>query len=876
MVAVADVNSDGLPDLVTSDEGGTSIASSTVSVLLNQGHRVFGSPMSFTTARPGFSSKPSSVAVADVDSDGHADLIVTTIFNRGVAVLFGIGDGRFGSPVTHPVPNADCLALADFNEDGAVDIVAGHASDPHFSVLLNAEGGMFRSPLDEETPGFVVAVAAGDLDGDGHVDVAAVSGSREYLEMRYVSIFRGRGDGSFEHPAVAYEVAPGPAWISLGDWSGDGNLDLATASPRSGLVTLLENRGDGSFGVRDLNVGPVPRSITIADVDRDGRLDLVVSHDFSVGGNSVTVSLGAGAGSFSAPITHSSALSTGPGAVADVDADGWPDLLFTHGKTLESMAPGLVGIFYGNEDGTHGRENQVPVGQIPSGIAAGDLNGDGLPDIVVGSGRDEAIDVLLNAGHGRFQSRASYAAGKLSDVAIGSADSDGFPDVFGMMSYPTAGIAILRGDGFGGFGPPLAIPLSQSGDCFGVGDLDHDGISDVVFSCSPQGQGRVVVLRGVGDGFFQVKSVQFSVRMSQLSIMDLDGDGDRDLVFASELGVQAWLGNGDGDFLSSVDLTPREIVVRFSLADVDGDNDLDVLYCLNTGVVRMALGRAGGGFSPPVSLGMTEFARSCALVDLSGDGAADIAILDGSWSVRVQVGNGRGEFSGGVRSGAGAWTTGMAVADLDRDGFMDIVALNQWEVPTVTVLMNRGDPISTPVQTGASIVSAAASFEHVEIVWYWAGEGLPSVQRARGGGWSPLRTAEPTGPGLFSVVDRDIIAGGRYGYRLVVQDQEGGETAVGETWIDVPEAPALWVSCPVSPIAGAPVVLRVHVASEEPSSLRLFDVGGRSVWSTHWHPARAGSSEVTVERSALLKSGVYWVELRQARNTARGRVVVAR
>src|SRR5277367_5212399 len=147
-----------------------------------------------------------TIAVADVNGDGHGDLLVA---NGGVGVLLGHGDGSFG-PVTTYISNVAAIAVGDFNGDGKVDVVA---SGTTVRVLLGNGDGTFQSPI-EIDPGTFGPIVLGDVNGDGKLDVVASNGAT-------VGVWLGKGDGTFEAGQYFTPAGEAPA-IALGDVNGDG------------------------------------------------------------------------------------------------------------------------------------------------------------------------------------------------------------------------------------------------------------------------------------------------------------------------------------------------------------------------------------------------------------------------------------------------------------------------------------------------------------------------------------------------------------------------------------------------------------------------------------------------------------------------------
>ncbi|MDJ0849969.1 MAG: VCBS repeat-containing protein [Myxococcota bacterium] len=274
-VAVADLDGDGAQDLAVSNSAAPLFPPG-VTVRQGNGDGSFGPETFFPVTGPG----PRWLAVVDLDGDGVPDLVTVNSFGEDVSVLLGNGDGSFEAAVSYPVgsqPNS--IAVADFDGNGAADVaVVAFNSGVGFRVNLllgNGDGSLQAPLLVEAGPG---ALAAGDLDGDGVADLVA-TGSRNSggLLDGEVNALLGNGDGSFQ-PAVGFPVeARGLAAVVVTDLDGDGAPDVVTGNSTDDVAVLLGN-GDGSFGPAALyGVGLDPFRIAVADLDADRLPDVATA-----------------------------------------------------------------------------------------------------------------------------------------------------------------------------------------------------------------------------------------------------------------------------------------------------------------------------------------------------------------------------------------------------------------------------------------------------------------------------------------------------------------------------------------------------------------------------------------------------------------------
>lgn len=249
-------------------------------------------------------------------------------------------------------PGIGALALGDFDGDGALDLAVGNDQVNSVAILLNAGAREFRPPSYLASLGYSAAVLAADLDGDGHLDL--VIGDRYGSE---VSVFLGQGDGSFR-PRADYRTGREPRSIAIGDIDGDGRLDLVVANTETFYgrsVSVLRGNGDGTFRPRiDTSTdGVSPRTIALADFDEDGRLDLVAGYEG--GGTFVYVMRGLGDGRFGPLEGYDSAYGPITVATGDVNEDGHQDFV------VGGYYDGAVSVHLGRGDGTFATKVEIPV-----------------------------------------------------------------------------------------------------------------------------------------------------------------------------------------------------------------------------------------------------------------------------------------------------------------------------------------------------------------------------------------------------------------------------------------------------------------------------------------------------------------------------------
>jgi hypothetical protein len=323
-----------------------------------------------------------------------------------VSILLGNGDGSFGAPVIYTVGVQPYgVAVGDFNRDGIPDLVVANYGSGTVSVLLGNSDGSFQDARNYAMGAFEPeAVAVGDFNGDGIPDLATAN---YVYASGTVSILLGNGDGSFQ-PARTYATGGSmPNSVAVGDFNGDGTLDLVLANYGSGTVSVLLGNGDGSF--------------------QPGHTYALGSDPFSV-------------------------------VVGDFNGDGTPDFAVVTGRLGQ---PGTVHVFLGNGDGTFRDPVNYPVDPGIGSLAIADFNEDGIPDLAVGSSSAGTVSVLLGNGDGSFQPAQRYAVGSSPfSVAVGDFNGDGFPDVAAATLEGTANVLLNAADWGGG---PAPVPVTPHG-----------------------------------------------------------------------------------------------------------------------------------------------------------------------------------------------------------------------------------------------------------------------------------------------------------------------------------------------------------------------------------------------------------------------------
>ncbi|MDO7850968.1 T9SS type A sorting domain-containing protein [Hymenobacter convexus] len=334
---------------------------------------------------------PYGIAAGDVNGDGRQDVATANYNSNSVSVLLGQPSGGFGPKTDYPTATGPRgIALGDVNGDGRPDIVTTDALANVVSVLLNLNNGRFGLKTDYTTGAGPVCVALGDTNGDGHLDIVTANGSASST-----SVLLGQANGGFG-AKTDYLTGAGPNGLALGDVNGDGRPDIVTSNynlpPTGGYkASVLLSLPNGGFAAKTdyQSGGAAPSSLVLADVDRNGLLDILTANSLA---NNVSVLLGIIGGGFSQPTTFPVGNFPKGIAVKDVNGDGFPDVITTNSFS------GNVSVLLGVGAGYFGFHTDYFAGAGPDGLAVVDVNGDGRPDIITANHDDTNVTVLLNTG----------------------------------------------------------------------------------------------------------------------------------------------------------------------------------------------------------------------------------------------------------------------------------------------------------------------------------------------------------------------------------------------------------------------------------------------------------------------------------------------
>ncbi len=565
------------------------------------------------------------------------------------------------------------VALGDMDGDGFLDAVVLDDLASTVTVLRGDGYGGFASgpsyPIDSLVSGPVIA----DLNGDGKLDAAWVD--RDSMSACHIEVRLGDGSGGLLAPVASPLGGTTAGPLVFGDFDRDGILDAAVSIPSR--VILLRGDSAGGFAVQsfqfDCGTLLAAGDMAAGDMNEDGNLDLVVSGT----GCAVQVLLGDGAGNLSAPTNLGSSSNAAGLALADLNSDGHLDVI--HGLTDSPTVYVSFGDGAGGVTSTLGLAIQ---GYSPH-LATTDLNGDGKPDIVAFAGGEVAdVSVLLGDGAGNFAPVRfdAFGAAGMADLALGDLNGDGVPDLaMPTFSYANA-VFVVLGDGNGGFRIPASYPVFEEPVGVALGDLNGDGSDDAVVA-NYRNRISVRLADGAG-GLLAETTYPVDGYPTCVALRDLNGDGALDAIVVSSYTEQGPPGNlrilfgtGNGAFVAAGSYPVRGDPRWVALGDLNGDGRLDAVVANHfTNDVSVLLGDGAGGFLPQTIYAVGGSPSAVALGDLNGDGKPDLVSANTSANtLTVRLGNGSGGLLSPTTYATGFSPIAVAMADLNGDGIADVV-----------------------------------------------------------------------------------------------------------------------------------------------------------------------------------------------------------
>ena len=748
-----DFNGDGKADLATivaNYDTENEVYTYAVSIVLGNGDGTFKTPVLTT-----ITDNCAVIVAGDVNGDKKDDILVVHPMNNACSsanssfdVYLSKGDGSFTQGNNYPISQYALMGGSLFvtTTSGYLDVVAvdnpkdGTTPSNVVTVLGNGDGTFSTTPSAVALSGEVHHAVVADLNADGFLDVAGLDyNTNELIVYLATSASAYAAGAPYDTPDEIWDGSD----VIAGDLTADGKPEIITVNEYDddNNISIFVNNGDGTFqtGVyydsvlsgdaNNTGSNPYPLAVSIADINGDKKVDLIVSN---AGSSDVTILLGNGDGTVNvATIGYATGgYAETPVVIGDFNGDGNPDIVVTDSDFSFVFFKG-----YGDGSFRATLNYYAPVGDQGGGynygIASGDLNGDGIPDFVVGGcGPNGTVTVFLSRSDGTLQPGVIYSS-DLSDcyyfVTLADFNKDGKVDI-ATTSWDTGNVLILNGNGDGTF--TIGSTFTTGDYPYGLvaGDFNGDGYPDLAVINWGEGTSNVGILLNDKTGSFP-NVVTYPLTNSAwegIAAGDL-GNGQIDLVVPAYEGssVAILLGNGDGTFQPETDIplganNPQTVTI----ADLNADKNMDIIATLNKGggqdiAILWGAGVVSGvpTFNPtPTLLASstqnyildTPYPLSVQALDVDSDGNLDLVYTNAEYgTVGVLFGAGSGTFYDPVEYPVGADPWGLAIADVNGDGAKDVVVASN-SFAGVTVLQNGNGSYSIMANPSAVTVTAGS------------------------------------------------------------------------------------------------------------------------------------------------------------------------
>jgi len=664
---VADLNHDGLPDIIGICEGG-------VGFMAGRSDGDFSPFVLWPTG-----TRPHDIAVGDLNGDGNLDCVTAEEENQ-VSILLGKADGTFQPRQVFAAIDPSSVGIGDFNNDHRPDLVIANYHPKTLSVMLQDQNGGFAAPIGSPSGNFPGSLVVRDMDLDNNQDVV-------YADNFGYGVVYGNGNGSFG--AVDFADPPyGARSIAVEDLNGDNRPDLVVSNVPGVFIRFGAPNRTFENPV-SYAIGDVGNAITIADATGDGTLDLLVSTN-----NKGRISLlsGLGNGTFGGYVLLPAGQSPGSVGVADFTHDGIVDLVSSDGSGSDIV------LMEGNGDNTFGHQESYSTSNFATAMILEDLNHDSRPDVVFASGSSPPARVwicLINPrGVPRLPSPYDCDAPAVA-LATSDFNNDGHVDIAAARYYST--ICFWLNNGSGGLGNRVELPFRA--DLLVSGDFNEDGNADLLGLYRSYSDLPLKLFLGNGNGTFDGPLEQPAPNYINACMQgDVNGDSHLDLIYTragSHGTVMVWVGDGTGQFAQTSTLFAGNEPDQTILADIDLDGCLDLVTSNKDGrSLSIFRGHCDATFDTSIPIDVGTFPRGMICANLDGDGLPDLAVANyGGNTVSLLRGNGAFGFAR-TDLGTGSGPFALGAGDLRQSGNIDLLTLDLYD-QTFSVLRNRGGLPST-------------------------------------------------------------------------------------------------------------------------------------------------------------------------------------
>lgn len=711
---------------------------------------------------PYASSYSKDTAFGDFNNDGIKDFAIVsagavdpfTGFATPSFVSIQVGDGMAGSGLPsknhfkeHVLNVSDLgivvgdrsvsIVVSDFNSDGIQDFATASASENKISIRLGKEGfgpegdpfsietgQLFETGSDIAVGEYPSALAKGDFNGDGIIDLAvACRGPQDDIEITFadpdydqfstigsVFIRLGNGNGTFSG-SVQVPVGINPSSLKIGDFNGDGNQDFAVTNTNSDDVSIRFGNGDGSFyGDTQIPVGIAPKKLVIGDFDQDNIQDLAVANQ-----DNISILRGKPLSVQEFVVKGNTILIENNDTTPDLEDDtDFGNVIFSGNSITRSFS-----IENNGESALTLEDGAISIDAVDSDLFS--LSTISYP-IFIGSGESYNFDVNFEP---TFEGEKTAIVTVLNANCVETTDYN-FSIKATVIPPPVLGNYLDTELTLGANSviQPDALPINT---LRAVAFTDSSFLGELLVNPVT---GEVSVINASQSGVFQVTVTAFTIddfsasttfsltvshpencvsefpfstnteftqtgsKPSSIAIGDFNADGLQDVVVANEEStfISLKFGNGSDGYASETTIPVALNTANVDVADFNGDGHLDIAALnINDNDLYTILGNGDGTFQSAIVSSVALSPSALAIGDFNNDGNSDIAVTSSvNSSVSVLLGNGTGNFIASPEVLVGSLPRHIALVNFNEDAFLDIAVAN-YNDNTVSIRLGNGD-----------------------------------------------------------------------------------------------------------------------------------------------------------------------------------------